>query len=241
MVRQKRARLPGLPPQLTVQKPDLTLKVITAKDSVRLLGANICKDATWSHQLHVGEKPILTNLRSTLGLITHIGKHMPMKSRLLLANGLFLSKLIYLLPMWGGIGSRDAKKIQVLINKCARMVLGRSRKTRTRTLIEGCQWLYFRELVLFHSIVQMYKIVHIGSPATIRKKLTILPDKRIEIVPGRLKITRDSFKWRMSIAWNDLPDFLLDIQKISIFKRALRKYIIENRVEVTQRRPPTWD
>ena len=27
----------------------------------------------------------------------------------MLANGLFLSKLLYLLPMWGGLPQRDAK------------------------------------------------------------------------------------------------------------------------------------
>ena len=41
MVRQKRVRLPGLPPQLSVTKTDGTLKVILAKDHCRLLGANL--------------------------------------------------------------------------------------------------------------------------------------------------------------------------------------------------------
>ena len=46
MVRQKRVRLPGIPPQLTIQKPDGTLKVITTKDSCRLLGVNMNKTPT---------------------------------------------------------------------------------------------------------------------------------------------------------------------------------------------------
>ena len=58
MVRQKRVLLPGNPPQLSVLKPDLTLKVIVAKDHCRLLGANISKDATWTHHLETGEKPL---------------------------------------------------------------------------------------------------------------------------------------------------------------------------------------
>ena len=128
MVRQKRARLAGIPPQLSVQKPDGSLKIILAKDYCRLLGANMSKDATWSHHLETGEKPIVKSLRSTLGTLTHISKHMSVSCRLLLANGLFLSKLLYLLPMWGGLPAREAKKLQVLINKCARMVLGAKSK-----------------------------------------------------------------------------------------------------------------
>ena len=56
MVRQKRARLPGLPPQLSVKKPDGSLKVITAKDYCRLLGVNFNRDVNWNHQLDLGEK-----------------------------------------------------------------------------------------------------------------------------------------------------------------------------------------
>ena len=67
MVRQKRVRLPGFPPQLAVQNNDGTLKVITAKESCRLLGANLDRDVTWLHHLETGEKPLYTTLRSTLG------------------------------------------------------------------------------------------------------------------------------------------------------------------------------
>ena len=115
MVRQKRARLSGLPPQLSVQKPDGSLKVILAKESCRLLGVNLNRDATWNHQLELGEKPLVKVLRSVLGVLTHISRNLPQKSRLLLANGLFISRLLYLLPMWGGLPLRDTKKIQTLM------------------------------------------------------------------------------------------------------------------------------
>ena len=195
MVRQKRVCLPGLPPQLSVTKTDGTLKIILAKDHCRLLGANINRDATWSHHLETGEKPILKALQSTLGVLTHISKHMTVSCRLLLANGLFLSKLLYLLPMWGGLTNRDAKKLQILINKCARMVLGVGRKTRTRALMTGCGWMYFCELVDYHSMVQMFKLVNIGLPVNLRNKLEILPNKKIVIPPARLRISSKSFRW----------------------------------------------
>ena len=241
MVRQKRVSLPGLPPQLSVYKPDGTLKIILAKDYCRLLGANMNKDANWSHHLETGDKPIIKSLRSTLGVLTHISKHMPVSCRLLLANGLFQSKLLYLLPMWGGLPARDIKKIQTIINKCACMILGANRKVRTRTLMEKCGWLYFRELIDYHSLIQMFKLVNIGKPTNLRKQLNILQDKKIEIFPSRLKISRSSFKWRTSIIWNDLPDCLLNMEKISTFKKSLRRHLIEGCADVILRRPPEPD
>ena len=241
MVRQKRARLTGLPPQLSVTKPDGSLKVILAKDTCRLLGANLNRDATWTHQVELGEKPVLKVLRSVLGVLTHISKHLPPKSRLLLANGLFMSKLLYLLPMWGGLTLKDSKKFQSLMNKCARMVLGSSRKTRTRTLMVGCGWLYFKELVSYHSAVQLFKIVNCGTPASLRNKLSIAPDKRIHISPGRLKIARNSFRWRTVSFFNELPNYIIDSVKLSSFKKLLRKHIIDGQADIAARRPPDWD
>ena len=173
MVRQKRVALPGTSPQLTVIKPDGTLKVIASKDSCRLLGANINKDVNWNHHLVGGEKPLLSSLRSILGVLSHLSSNLPQKSRLLLANGLFLSRLLYLLPMWGGLPCKDIKTIQVLMNKCARTVLSKSRRTRTRSLMLGCGWLYFRELIKFHSLVLMFKIIKLKTPVNLWKRLNV--------------------------------------------------------------------
>ena len=75
MVRQKRVRLPGLPPQLSVTKTDGTLKIILAKDHCRLLGANLNRDATWSHHLEIGEKPILKSTFYIRSFNAHIQEY----------------------------------------------------------------------------------------------------------------------------------------------------------------------
>ena len=103
MVRQKCVRITGPPPQISVTKPDGTLKVIVAKDLCKLLGANLNKDATWSHHLHIGEKPLLSSCRSTLGALTHISHNLPTASRLLLANGLLISRIPVSSSHVGGI------------------------------------------------------------------------------------------------------------------------------------------
>ena len=241
MVRQKRVNMQGLPPQLSVIRQDGSLKIITAKDHCRLLGANLNKDATWVHHLELGEKPILKILRLTLGVLTHISKNMSSKCRLLLANGLFLSKMIYLLPMWGGLTEKNARKLQVIMNKCARMVLGANRRTRTRDLMIRCGWLYYKELVKFHSLVMMHKTVNIGSPHNLRSKLDIQPDKTIVSNPACLKITARSYRWRATQDWNDLPSHIRTLDKLSLFKSTLRKHILVSRPPVTPRRPPDPD
>ena len=237
MVRQKRTRITGLPPQLSVVKPDGTLKIILAKEHCRLLGVNLNRDATWNHQLELGEKPLLKVLRSVLGTLTHISKNLPTKSRLLLANGLFMSRMLYMLPMWGGLPKRDSSKLQRLMNKCARMVLSANRKTRTSKLMEECNWLYFDELVVYHSAIQMFKILRFNTPVNLRNLFTLTQEGRIEITPGRLIISRKSFRWRTATLWNELPNFVIESPKLSSFKKVLRRHLLENRREISVRKP----
>ena len=106
------------------------------------------------------------------------------------------------------------------MNKCARMVLGSNRRTRTRTLMVGCNWLYFNELVIYHSAIQMYKIVKFNTPVNLRNKLTVTPDGKVSTIPGRLKISRKSFRWRTVDIWNELPDYIIETTKLSSFQES---------------------
>ena len=241
MVRQKRALQLGTPPQLAVRNPDSTFKVISAKDSCRLLGGNINKDANWTHHLELGEKPLCHSLRSTVGMLGHLSKFLPRKSRLLLANGLFKSRLIYLLPMWGGLTVRDTNKIQRLINRCARIVLNKGRRTRTRALMEGCGWLYMTELVEYHTAIQTYKIIFLKKPTNLRNMFSIDQTNRIQQVEGRLQTARTSFRWRAAKTWNSLPDFVIDAEKLSIFKKRLKRHLTDARLPVAPRRQLNQD
>ena len=69
----------------------------------------------------------------------------------------FFLNFPYLIQIWGGLTLRDTKKIQVLLNKCARVITGAPKKTRTRDLMIKCGWFYFAELVTLHSLLDLIK------------------------------------------------------------------------------------
>ena len=152
-----------------------------------------------------------------------------------------MSRLLYLLPMWGGLPLREMKKLQTLMNRCARTVLNKNRRTRTRVLMEGCGWLYLSELIKFHSSVQMFKIVFMNKPESLRRKLIIDNENRVTTTPGRLKIARDSFRLRATQTWNELPDVVIAADKLSKFKKLLRKHLTDLRPAVTPRRQIEMD
>ena len=218
------------------------LKVILAGESCRLLGANLNKDMTWKHQTETGEKAVLPALRSIIGRIKFISHNIPTKSILLLANGLVISKVLYLLTMWGGLSNTDCRKFQTLLNTCARVITKKPRNTQTRMLMVECNWLYFKELVIFHSLLMMWKLVILKSPYYLSKAVVLGPDNRITSKKGCILLVRNSFIWRSTTEWNSLPENLREIRVVHVFKRELKKHIIDLRPPVLPHPVPIyWD
>ena len=102
MNKQKRGRIKGWAPELKITGKYGQPKTLTAQKDCRLLGANLAQDLTWTAHLVTGEKPLLPEIRSQAGAIKFISKEIPKRSRRILAEGLLLSRIQYLLPMWGG-------------------------------------------------------------------------------------------------------------------------------------------
>ena len=102
MIGQKRARTGGPPPSLEEREKDGSIKTINCKNEVKLLGITLQDNITWGAHLDSGEEAILPELRKTLGILKHLGRAIPEKSRRLLSEGKIVSRLRYLVAIWGG-------------------------------------------------------------------------------------------------------------------------------------------
>ena len=143
MVRQKRAKVPPDPPILEVQTPD-GMKFIQNQTHTRLLGLNLHQDLGWRSHLYLGQKPLIPALRRRLGALKHLGNSVPRRGRLILANGLILSKLSYMISVWGGTSSTHLNALQVILNKTARYVISGGIRWKTMRLMRECNWLSVR-------------------------------------------------------------------------------------------------
>ena len=194
MVRQKQTRLEGSKPQLLVTKRDRTIKVITAKEQCRLLGMNISQNANWKDHLEGGEKLLLPALRYLIGTLSHLSPNIPPKSCLLLANGLIISRIIYCIQIWGGLPADQARSVQTLMNKCACVVTGKSRRTSTRILMEECRWLYFDEVAQYHSLLMLWKVLWLSVPYFLAKRLKLDDNYKVKGEEGRIVTTKRAFR-----------------------------------------------
>ena len=144
--------------------------------------------------------------------------------------------------MWGGLSDKDTRKLQTLLNKCARIVMGLSRKTRTRTLMTECRWLYVTELVKYHSLLAMWRIIRWNAPYHLGRRVSLVEDNKVRVNNSRILLVRNSFKWHSANDWNELKPGLRDETSYQAFKTRLRRHLIESRPQIVHRRNlPTWD
>ena len=68
----------------------------------RLLGAQVHQDMRWKEHFLDNKDSLVKSLNQRVGAIKQVSKVASFKTRKMLANGLFISKLIYLIPLWIG-------------------------------------------------------------------------------------------------------------------------------------------
>ena len=230
MVKQKRNKIKGEITQIRTVNDKGEPKIVTPTQSIRVLGGNLQQNLGWDAHLENGELALPPALRKRLGALKHLGKEIPTKCRLTLANGIIMSKVIYLLPLWGGTYLKQLRKIQVLLNKVARWILNVGKRVKTKELMSRCKWLNILELTIYHSIITIWKIIRTGKPGTLRNRITTDGNGNIVNTDSRLQTTSLGLIWRTRDTWNSFPMEVRETQSISIFKKGLKKWILENEI-----------
>ena len=90
----------------------------------------------------------------------------------MIADGIFISKLIYLMPAWVGCEEYLVDVLQVCQNKAARLVTKLDRFTPTRVLLGQCGWLSVKQLMVYHSLVLLRKVFQNHKPEYLFQKIT---------------------------------------------------------------------
>ena len=92
----------------------------------------------------------------------------------MLANALFNSNLIYMISVWGGTEKFVIRILQVIQNRVARYVTGHGYGlyTSTKKLLLQCNWLSVKQLAVYNSLLQVYKIISSKEPKYLNQKLS---------------------------------------------------------------------
>ena len=161
-------------------------------------------------------------------MIAKLSENMGFKARLQLMNSLALSRLQYMMCVWGNTTPTHIRKAQVVLNQAARVVTKRNRFTSQKLLMKECGWLNVREQTTYQSLTQLWKTVWWGIPGTFRTKITAVEDDGNRLITDhpRLQLTNSQFRHQTVRKWNTLPAYLRQENKISRFKREVKNWIL---------------
>ena len=96
--------------------------VIASSRTERLLGVHVQRNLKWTEYIRDDKNSLLNGLAQRLGGLKMISRFASFKARLTVANGIFRSKLIFMMPLWSGCSEYLVDALQVAQNKAARIV-----------------------------------------------------------------------------------------------------------------------
>jgi hypothetical protein len=212
-------------------------EIIKPSKCEKLLGGWINQDLKWDEHLRDNDESLMKMLNSRLGALKMISKVSSFKNRKLIADGIFMSKLTYLIALWGGCTKYLLKSLQVIQNRAARTVTRLGWDTPTEELLRQCGWLSVYQLSVYHTVLLVYKVVQTKSPQYLSNMFDTpyqYPTRQADSgtikhlgAPGS-ELVRKSFRWRGSEDFNQLPVEIRKANTVVEFKRAAKKWIMGN-------------
>ena len=80
------------------------------------------QDLKWAEHILDGEESLVKSLNTRLSALKLVGKVATFKTRKMLADGIFMSKLIYLISLFFGCEKYLIRSLQIIQSKAARVV-----------------------------------------------------------------------------------------------------------------------
>ena len=224
-------------PQLTKTLPTQTITlmgkhiepVTTAKD----LGVYI--DNSLNYNDHINK--ISSSCIYNLIMINRIKYLLDKKTILLLIHSFVFNKLLYCSSVWSNTSKKNIKKLQLLQNFAARIVLGLKKYDHISEGLKSLGWLDINHKFKFNDCVMMYKCLNNeGAPAYLSqrfKKRSQIHSRAtrnrsdLDLIKCRLTTGQRSFSFRGAKAWNELPKSVRDATSLNNFKKNLLKLFKE--------------
>ena len=204
-------------------------------ESGRLLGANVTQSLKWKQHLLDGDNSLIATLSKRLNALIKLTSRASFKTRLMLANAIFMSVLNYMIVLWGGSEQNLIKMIQTSQNRAARYVTQQSWYTPTRKMLKQCGWLSIKQMIFFNSVLQIWKTLDNQAPSSVFSKLRLSnlntrSRANRSLVPPLVHtaLAQYSFISRAVSSWNLIPGDLRQLSNENDFKSKLKLWVREN-------------
>ena len=207
--------------------------VVAPIETEKLLGINIHQSLKWKEHVISGKKSMINTLTTRLNALKRIFRNASFKTRLMVANACFMSIITYMVVVWGGTENYVLRAVQVMQNKAARCVTKLSWFTTTRILLNQCNWLSIKQIVVYQTALQVWKVKESKQPVYIASSLKTATTRSgaqgnllVPVVESSL--ASKSFMVRSASTWNSIPPEIRNTRNLQGFKKKLKQWVKSN-------------
>ena len=207
---------------------------IVPSESEKLLGGLLHQDLGWGVHLRDHKASLLRQLNSRMYGLRKICRNACFSTKLSVANGVFMSKMVYLITLWGsGAQQYLLRTLQVQQLAAARVVCGvGSLRWSRRQLLEKVSWLSVKQLIFYHTVLQIQKTRLSGVPKDLYQAVSCsYPRDTRSAAGGQIRQHRtfssSTFKYNAIQTYNSVPEDVRTGTTATV-KHKLRKWIKAN-------------
>jgi hypothetical protein len=219
----------------TAKRKEVTMMAggysIKPSESERLLGGQLHQSLHWKLHIRDHKGSLVNQLGSRLNGLKKVCVNASFGTKLMVANGVVMSKLAYLITLWGGAQEYLLSAVQVQQLAAARAVCGFGCwRWSKRKLLDKMGWLSVRQLVFYHTVLQAHKTLKTGVPKPLHQSLTgTYPRNTRGAAIGQIRhddnfVSQSTFKYRAMQSYNIVP-VSVRVGTTATVKRKLKQWI----------------
>ena len=144
--------------------------MISPVETEKLLGINIHQSLKWKEHVLGNKKSLITMLNTRLSALKKISRNASFMTRLMVGNSCFMAIIVYMVAVWGGTEAYIIKAVQLMQNRAARSITKLGWFTPIKTLLDQCNWLSIKQLIFYHTALQVWKVQMSECPVYIKSK-----------------------------------------------------------------------
>ena len=212
----------------------------------RLLGLQVHENMKFREYLQDNEKSLIKSLNKRLNALKQIKRVASFSQRLAIANGIFNSKVVFLMSVWGGTEQYLLNSLQIVVNKAMRVVCNVGKSVKVEELQKRTRWLSVRQAVVYHSLMVARRVLTTEKPKYLFIKLSEVLQLQNErshnhgtrhntILPAapRLALISSSWLHRVVELYRRLPGDIVELPvgpgtRDQMYKNKLRTWAIIN-------------
>ena len=199
----------------------------------KLLGGQLHQSLDWNFHLRDHEGSLMKQLTGRINGLRRVCFNASFQTKLKVANGVVMSKLSYLITLWGGAQQYLLSALQVQQMTAARAVCGfRGWGWSRKRLLDKVGWLSVRQLIFYHTTLQTIKTINTGKPMDLYQAITSdYPYQTRSATSGQIRqdetLKRTSFKYRAREAYNQVPAHVRT-GSLATVKKKLKQWVKTN-------------